>query len=260
VLIATVRWIVKQTAYGHYEILVVHAGDLTDRDAAVLIRLGARAIRCEELAAPENAAGLINLGSHHARGDHLVVLQAGVVPQRREWLTAMLEYSQQEAVGAVGAKLVTRDGRLEHVGIALGVGGVAAHLLQGHPRATRGYMSAAINVRNYSAVSGGCLMMRRELFERLGGFDERVGRDLYDVDYCLRARRAGYRIVYTPYAELTCPTLSPSRGRHAEELSELRERWGSVLDAADPYYNPNFDRAWSDYRLPTAPVSRNAAL
>src|SRR6185436_7796138 len=117
-----------------------------------------------------------------------------------EWLTALLEYSQQEAIGAAGGKIQYPDGRLRHIGMVTCVSGGPANIFEGHPGESYGYFSSAIGVRNYAALSGECLMTRRDVFERLGGFDERLPWRDADIDYCERARAAGLRLVFTPYA------------------------------------------------------------
>ena len=167
-----------------------------------------------------------------------------------DWLTAMLEYSQEPGVGAVGPKLLYPDGRLQHVGIVLGVAGVAAHAYHQHPGVSPGYGGSAILARNYSAVTGACLMTRKQVFEHVGRFDERLPTDFNDVDYCLRLRRAGYRIVYTPWAQLYHHEAASfgSRQHDIGELGEMRERWSTVIDN-DPYYNPNLTRDFPDYRI-----------
>jgi len=121
----------------------------------------------------------------------------------------MLEYSQDPAIGAVGAQLLYPDGRLQHVGMLMGVAGIAAHAYHQHPGTTQGYFGAVIGPRNYSAVTAACLMSRREVFDQAGGFDETFPIDFNDVDYCLRVRRAGYRIVADPDHE------PGGRGGHA---------------------------------------------
>ncbi len=141
------------------------------------------------------------LAAAHAHGDHLLFLDWGLKPIDSGWLTALLEFSQQAAIGAVGAKLHYPDGSLKHVGILLGVNGVAAPALHRYPRSSLGYFGAAIAARNYSAVSGECLMTRRAVHDSVGGFDDEMG-GFADVDYCLRVTRAGYRVVFTPHAAL----------------------------------------------------------
>ena len=167
-----------------------------------------------------------------------------------DWLTAMLEFSQVPEIGAVGAKLLYPDGRLQHIGMSLGVAGIAAHAFHQHPGASPGYAGSALITRNYSAVTGACLMTRRQVFEQVGRFDERFPIDFNDVDYCLRLRAAGYRVVYTPWARLLhheSASFGPRR-QDLDAMAEIRRRWAAVIDN-DPYYNPNLTRNFPDYRL-----------
>lgn len=178
----------------------------------------------------------INLAIRASTGAHVVVVDASLEPVDDEWVTSLLEYSQQQAIGAVGAKIQYRDGRLRHIGIVTCAKGGPAAILHGQGGDSYGYFSSAIGVRNYAAVSGECLMTRREVFDRLGGFDARLPWWGADVDYCVRARREGLRVVFTPYARLRCPADAPPRPRSGEAIE-------------DPYYNPNLSRASADYLL-----------
>jgi len=199
---------------------------------------------------PFNFSKKINVGVAASHGEHLLFLNDDVEALDGEWLEALLEHSQREGVGAVGAKLLYPDGRLQHIGLVLGVSGMAAHAFHQAPGSSFGYSASAVIVRNYSAVSAACLMTPRRVFEEQGGFDPAFPVDFNDVDYCLRLRSAGYRIVFTPHACLrhgeqqsTGPRLpDPERERVA------RERWRDAI-ARDPYYNPNLTRDYPDYRL-----------
>jgi GT2 family glycosyltransferase len=153
-------------------------------------------------------------------------------------------------VGAVGAKLLYPDGRLQHIGIVLGVAGLAAHAFHQHPGVSPGYAGSAMIARNYSAVTGACLMTRRAVFDEVGRFDERFPIDFNDVDYCLRLQRAGYRVVFTPWAQLYHHESASFgvRQQDAASLGEIRRRWSTVIDR-DPYYNPNLTRDFPDYRI-----------
>jgi GT2 family glycosyltransferase len=128
--------------------------------------------------------------------------------------------------------------------------GLAAHAFHRAPGSTTGYFGSVGVTRECSAVTAACMMSRKAVFEEVGGFDEELPVDFNDVDFCLRLRAAGYRILFTPYAELTHHE-SASFGRRVQsqaESSRMRQRWGAVL-ARDPYYNPNLSKLFSDYRL-----------
>jgi O-antigen biosynthesis protein len=246
---ACLRSVVQKTTWPHYEIVVVaDAAGVQPTTMKALEGARHRVLRLEA-DGPFNFSRKINAGVAASEGDHVVLFNDDLEVIASEWLTAMLEYSQDEAVGAVGAKLLYPDGRLQHVGMVLGVNGVAAHAFHQHPGSSPGYASGAVSVRNYSAVTAACLMSRRAVFDEVGGFDEAFPIDFNDVDYCLRVRQAGYRIVYTPYAQLYHHE-SASFGARVQDpagVEEMRRRWGHVLER-DPYYNPNLTRDYPDFR------------
>jgi len=125
------------------------------------------------------------------------------------WLSAMAEHVQRPEVGAVGARLLFSDDTVQHAGIVVGVGGIAHHAFRGFPAETSGVVSRQLHMlKNYSAVTAACLMTRREVFDEVGGFDEKqLPVTFNDVDLCLKMRRAGYLIVYTPYGTPSCITI-----------------------------------------------------
>ena len=222
------------TAYRRWEIVLVSdSGGLPERLPASLRVLGARA------GVPFNFSAWVNVGARSAHGDHLLVLRDDVRPRDAGWLGAMLELSAQPWIGAVGAKLFDGRGSLQHVGLVLGLEGLAASPFRGHSAETVGYYSSANCIRNYSAVSAACLLTRRVVFDRIGGFDEHLTSPGADVDYGLRVHEAGLRVVFTPYARLTCRETGGLEGRapSADEMSHLRQRWGRRLDR-DPYLQP----------------------
>jgi GT2 family glycosyltransferase len=199
---------------------------------------------------PFNFSHKVNDAVRHSSGEHVVLLNDDVEVVSPEWLTAMLEFSQVSEIGAVGAKLVYPDGRLQHVGMLVGVAGAASHAFHRHPASSTGYAGSAVVARNYSAVTAACLMTRRAVFDTVGGLDEEFPVDFNDVDFCLRLRAAGYRIVFTPYAQLIHHE-SASFGRRlqsARELRRMRDKWSGVMER-DPYYNLNLSKQFSDYRL-----------
>ena len=236
-----------RTSYENYEVIVLEDGSLSDTTRAAI---ETRRSRCVTQPATElHLASRVNVAVHQAGGAHVVICCDLVEVRDGEWLTSMLEYSEQAAIGAVGAKLFYPDGRLRHVGVVLGVGGVAALPFHGFPGSSAGYLSSAMGVRNYSAVSGSCLMTRRAVFDEVGGFRAAYGASFGDLDYCLRMPRAGYRVVFTPYAELYYRGLDagPTLQGDARGAAEMRRVWRDVLKS-DPFYNQNLTTEFIDYR------------
>lgn len=168
-------------------------------------------------------------------------------------------YAQREDVGAVGAKLYYPDKTIQHAGVVIGLG---AHRTAGHThykqsRENLGYMGRLCYAQNVSAVTGACLLVKKKLYEAVGGLDESFEISLNDVDFCLKLREAGYLNVFTPFAELY-HYESASRGpddrgekaeRYNQESERFRKKWEKVLKQGDPYYNPNFSLDRSDYSV-----------
>ena len=241
--------ILDKTRYRHYEILCIDNGSAEPETRAVLDALARRDARVRTLRhdAPFNYSAINNFAAAQAKGEHLLFLNNDTEVISSEWLDAMLEHSQRSEVGVVGARLWYADKTIQHAGVILGPGGVAGHghLLQ--PGDDPGYFARIRLVQNLSAVTFACAMTRRDVFENLGGLNERDLRIAFnDIDYCLRAREAGYLIVYTPYA-LLYHYESKSRGyedspekqlRFAAEIRYMQRRHKAALERGDPYYNP----------------------
>ncbi len=159
------------------------------------------------------------------------------------WLSALGAHALRPDIGAVGARLLYPDGRLQHCGLVVGLTGAAGHPLAGLPGDSPGYLNMATVTRECSAVTGACLATRREVFDHLAGFDETLGVDLNDVDYCLRAASAGYRTVFEPRAELVHHE-SPSRGTAGGvgDIVNFVDRWKDYIDRGDPYFNAHLTR------------------
>lgn len=209
-----------------------------------------------------NYAKVNNYGAKYATGKYLLLLNNDTRVITMNWLESMLMYAQREDVGAVGAKLYYEDYTIQHAGIVIGLG---AHRTAGHThykinKDNLGYMGRLCYAQNVSAVTGACLMVKKSLYDELGGLDEQYAVALNDVDFCLRLREKGYLNVFTPFAELF-HYESISRGsdientkkaeRYEEECKIFRSRWHDLIEKGDPYYNPNFSLDDSDYSLRT---------
>ena len=245
-----IRSVVEKTTYPHYEFIIVADDDgVQPSTARALEGTRHQVLRFKRLGL-FNFSAKINAGVAASAGGQLLFFNDDLEVIGPEWLSAMLEYSQEPAIGAVGAKLLYPDGRLQHIGVVLGVVGAAAHAFHQHPGVSPGYAGSAIMVRNYSAVTAACMMTRRTVFDEVGPFDEKFPADFNDVDYCLRLQRAGYRVVYTPWAQLYHHESASFglRRQDLNELEEFRRRWADRIDR-DPYYNPNLTRDFPDYRI-----------
>ncbi len=239
------RSIEARTAYRHYEILVIDNGS---RELGTLSYLASLPYQVIQDTGPFNFARLNNQAATLVRGEHLLFLNNDVEVITPEWLEALLEHSQRPQVGAVGAQLLYADGTIQHAGIVLGVRGVAGHAHKYLPAKNEGYFAFPYLIRNYSAVTAACLMIRKAVYEEVGGMDEHLAVTFNDVDLCLRLRERGYLVVYTPYARLY---HHESRSRwyqppRAEEVQYLLDRWGALL-ARDPYYNPHLTLEREDF-------------
>ena len=235
----------ERTAYRHYEILIIDNDSREPQTLAYLASLSHQVIRDGE---PFNFARLNNRAAAVARGEHLLFLNNDIEVIAPEWLDALLEHSQRREVGAVGAQLLYADGTIQHAGVVLGVRGVAGHAHKYLPAKSQGYFAFPHLIRNYSAVTAACLMLRRTVYDEVGGLDERLAVTFNDVDLCLRLRARGYLVVYTPYARLY---HHESRSRwyqppRAEEVQLMLDRWGALL-ACDPYYNPHLTLEREDF-------------
>lgn len=204
-----------------------------------------------------NYPAINNFGARHCAGDYLVLLNNDTQVKTPDWLQEMLMFAQRPDVGAAGAKLYYPDGTIQHAGVALGLGGVAGHLFHHVDGANLGYMGRLIYAQDLSAVTAACMMIRRDVWDEVGGLDEGFAVAFNDTDLCMRIRKAGYLIVWTPYAELL-HYESKSRGlddtddnarRFASEVARFQQRWGDELAAGDPYFNPNFVLNRSDFAI-----------
>jgi glycosyltransferase involved in cell wall biosynthesis/SAM-dependent methyltransferase len=241
------RSIEEKTDYPNYEIVVVDCGG-AELEPSEKRGAGANEWRVCQCPGPATSSTLSNLGAQHARGEYFLFLGGAAQVIEPDWITAMLEHAQRSEVGAVGARVHYPDGTIQHAGVTLGVGGVAAHAFRGVPHQLSYHVLADV-VRNVSAVAADGMMVSRSVFYRVGGFDERL-QALNDVDLCLRLRQRGYLVIYTPLALLHQDRPSTADAQQPPSDEEIvRAAWGEVIDRGDPYYNPNLTRSRTDWSL-----------
>jgi GT2 family glycosyltransferase len=238
-----------RSSYRRFEVVVVDNGST---EPATLRYLADLELRWRVLRDPRpfNWAALNNAAARKATGEFLVFLNNDVEVVAPGWLEAMLGAAQRPEVGAVGARLLYPDRTIQHAGVIVGLGGIAGHAFKHVPWDATEPLGGPAVPRNWSAVTGACMMVRREVFGALGRFDERLGVAYNDVDFCLRARARGYLVVYTPWATLlhfesaTRWRIDPRRNR-----ALFRRCWRDVIRAGDPYYNPNLSLERGDWQV-----------
>jgi len=197
--------------------------------------------------------------NNFAKGEHIVLLNNDIEIITPSWIEALLEHSQREEVGCVGAKLYYPDGKIQHAGVILGLGGYAAHSHRFSNGSDYGYFNRLHVIQNLSAVTGACLMVKKSIYQEVHGLDEENFKIAYnDVDFCLKIREKGYLNIFTPYCE-TYHYESISRGedseseeknaRFDEEKAYLKLRHPKILEDGDPYYNLNLSLDFEDFRL-----------
>ncbi len=241
------------TTYPNYEILIIDNGSdeqkLLDyykelvQDPRVRVLFDPR---------PFNFSAMNNGAAKEATGEYLVLLNNDIEIITPEWIEELLMYVQRENVGIAGAMLYYPNNQIQHAGIALGLGEdrIAGHLFHRVPKGSIGYMGKCCYSQNLSAVTAACMMVKKRVWEEVGGMDESFPVAFNDVDFCLRVRKQGYLIAWTPHAEAyhhESLTRGEDKGkdlasaeRFQSDCQHFRERWSEELAAGDPYYNSNF--------------------
>ena len=259
--------ILEKSTYENYEIVIVENGSETKEIFEYYTSLkeydNIRVVTYEK---PEgqngfNYSAVNNFGVKQTKGDYILLLNNDTEVITVNWMEELLMYAQREDVGAAGAKLYYGNKTIQHAGVVLQLGAhrTAGHSHYGQSRENLGYMGRLCYAQNVSAVTGACLLVKKSLFKEVGGLDESFAISLNDVDFCLKLREKGLLNVFTPFAELY-HYESVSRGlddngekaeRYNRESAHFREKWKTVLEKGDPYYNPNFSLDRSDFALKT---------
>lgn len=243
---------IKKSTYHNYEILIVDNGSCEKETLDYLSSLASCFSNCRVIRydIPFNYSRLNNWAVKEARGDYLLFLNNDTEVITPDWIEQMLQHAQRRDVGAVGAKLLYPDGRIQHAGIVLGLGGVAEHSHKFVSQYSAGYFGMMVDIRNYSAVTGACMMVPKSVFYEIGGFEEDNLPVAYnDVDLCLRIREAGYLCVFTPFAQLWHhESLTRGRKLNYSEIFYMQKRWKHIL-LNDPYYNVHLSLQHCDFRF-----------
>jgi GT2 family glycosyltransferase len=242
VLKECLRGLLHNTSYPHRELVIVDNGT-TEPEALELYRSLERD-GCGTIVPfdrPFNFSAACNAGAAVARGELLLFLNNDIEVIHPDWLEELVRWSQLPAVGIVGAKLLYPDRTIQHAGVAFGLG-LVGHIFSRAPEGTSGVFGSCESYRNYLAVTGACQMIRKDVFQQLGGYDERFGLSFSDVVLCMEAWKAGYRVVYTPYA---CLVHHESHTRKRDDSAQDMELLARYLQdrgfAEDPYFHPELN-------------------
>ena len=252
----------EKSTYENYEIIVVENGSETKEIFDYYEKLKddpqIKVVTYTEKGS-FNYSKVNNFGVKEASGDYILLLNNDTQVITVNWMEELLMYAQREDVGAVGAKLYYGNKTIQHAGVVLQLGAhrTAGHSHYGQHRDNLGYMGRLCYAQDVSAVTGACLLVKKKLFEEVGGLDESFAISLNDVDFCLKLREKGLLNIFTPFTKLY-HFESVSRGlddqgekaaRYNDESERFREKWKEVLEKGDPYYNPNFSLDRSDFAL-----------
>jgi len=244
--------------YENYEVLIIDNGSTERSTLSFLDKLkNDKKFRIISIHGPFNYSKINNQAVKHAKGDLLLFLNNDVYPIHDCWLEEMVSHALRREVGCVGAKLLYEDNTIQHAGVILGIWGIAGHCFRRYPKTQPGYMTRLQLVQNYSAVTAACLLVKKDIFVSVSGFDEENLKVAFnDVDLCLKIKELGYWNVWTPHA-LLYHRESASRGsdlsgknlnRYNREVSYLRNKWPKFI-SHDPGYNPNLTKESEDFSL-----------
>lgn len=255
----TLDSIIKLTKNTDYEIILLNNNSSTKAFFDLVAEYEAKykhIFRCIDANFPFNFAKLMNVGTAESTGNYLLMLNNDVEVLQEDWLQKMMGYAQLRHIGAVGVKLLFPDNTIQHAGVVLGVGEAASHAFINLPNDADVHFNAIQTTQNFSAVTAACLMVRKDVYEEVGGMDEELPVEFNDIDFCLKLRQHGCYNVYLPNVALY-HYESATRGhpfksidswkQHERDLNRFRSKWGGQI-YNDPFYNPNLTTEYTDYR------------
>ena len=253
------RSILERSTYTHFEILILDNGSVEQEtlDFFAQIQREDNRVKVLRYDHPFNYSAINNFGARHAKGSIVGLVNNDVEVINPDWLTEMVSHCLRPEIGCVGAKLYYSNDTLQHAGVILSLGGVAGHSHKYFPGNHPGYFNRLLLVQTLSAVTAACLLIRKDIFEQVSGLDEENLHVAFnDVDFCLKVREAGYRNLWTPYAELY-HYESISRGaedspekiaRFTKEINFMKTKWGKHLER-DPFYSQNLTKKREDFSI-----------
>ncbi|WP_446905044.1 glycosyltransferase [Aeromonas veronii] len=252
--------LLAKTTYPNYEVIIVDNGSTEAATQQLFAHQPKNKVKIIRDDTPFNYSRLNNLAVQHSEGEVICLMNNDIEILTPDWIEEMLSFSCQPDIGCVGARLWYPDGRLQHGGVILGIGGIAGHSFKYLPKGRAGYFSRAVLHQSMSAVTAACLMIRRDVWEQVNGLDENLMVAFNDVDFCLRVRKLGYRNVWTPYAEMNHhesasrghETTPEKQARFLGEIQFMKERWSEEL-YNDPAYSKNLTLDHEDFSLAWPP-------
>ncbi len=253
------RSIDEKSTYHNYEYMIIENNSEEQETFAYYEELEKTRenVHVEYWDGPFNYAAINNFGVSKANGEYILLLNNDVEVINDDWLEELLSYCMREEVGVVGARLYYEDETIQHAGVVIGFGGIAGHCFVQQKRGVTGYQHRIICTQDYSAVTAACMMVKKSVFQEVGGLSEELAVAFNDVDFCLKVREIGKLVVYNAYVQLY-HYESKSRGledtpekikRFQHEIEIFNQKWPDILRDGDPYYNPNLTLESQDFSL-----------
>lgn len=262
---ACLKSIWEKTTYKNYEIIVVENNSTSDEIFQYYKEISQKGVRLLRWKKEFNYSAINNFGAAHAKGEFLLFLNNDVTVITPDWLTELAGLCQRKEVGAAGVKLLYPDNTIQHAGCVIGIGGIAGHMFVDMPANRTGYLHKASLLQDMSAVTAACMIVKKQVFDQVGGFTEELAVAFNDVDLCLKINKAGSLVVYDPYVQLY-HMESKTRGaedskekvrRFQTEIEYMRCHWLDILKNGDPYYNKNLSLTKWNYSLKPLPGMGN---
>ena len=242
--------ILKKTNYPEYEILIINNGPKRPESFPFFAEISNNErIRVLHYEGEFNYSRVNNFAVTHATGKYILLLNDDTEVISNDWLDEMVMWSSRPEIGAVGAKLLRPSGLIQHAGVIVGMGGFAGHIFADTPENSSGIFGSTNWYRDYSALTAACLMIRKDVYDKLGGLSETFLLNGNDVEFGLRLREAGYRLVYNPFAVLKHIESATHQGKIPDrDFRTSFIYYKNILADGDPFFNPNLSY-WSS--LPT---------
>lgn len=250
--------ILQKTTYSSYEIIIVENNSQEKETFDYYNVLKQK--ECIKIVTFEkefNYSAINNLAAAHAKGEYLIFLNNDTQIITPDWMEKLLEEAQKPEVGVVGAKLYYSDDTIQHAGVILGLGGIAGHAHVGNKKEDAGYQNRLIATQEMTAVTAACCIVKKEIFEKVDGFDENLAVAFNDIDFCLKVKQAGYRNIFQAQVCLYHDE-SKSRGiedtkekvaRFENEIDLFKQKWSMQIERGDEFYNPNLSLEKVDFRV-----------